>query len=113
MNRTRLQIWDKAEATKTGTIAIAHVLPFHATLLQFSSNVDGTPDPVDVLSVIKTSGTDPLLDVLIRLITPSDDGQYIICNEHFQFLKGDTLTVTYPNTADDDVGFEAIFKEGD
>ena len=113
MNRTRLQIWDDAESTKLETIAINEVLPYHAILVQFSSNVQGVPTPGEVLEVSKISGTNPLLDVLIRRITPSVDGQYVVCNEPWQFLKGDSLFVTFANTADKNCGFEAIFKEGD
>jgi hypothetical protein len=110
--RAREQVWQKTVATLGESITINHAVKWNATLLQFSYNIDGTPDPADVFELRKESFQDPAIDVVIRRFTPNTDGQYAICNEHFEFMKGDRLVVNFANTADEACGFEAIFTEG-
>ncbi len=112
-NRSRRVVTATAEQGQAETIAINFILPFNATLLQVAGIFGGTPASEE-FSIIKASGENALLNFPLRIFNPGLDLQpNVYCNEHFEFRKDDILVITYANTADEDVGVEAIFKEGD
>jgi len=112
--RSRLDVTGFSSAPNHDPIDIDKVMPFNATLLQFSINYNGgDPDPADVLTVWKVDGNNPNIAPIFRVFNVGvDQTSIILCNERFELLKGQHFRVTAGNGADRDIGFEAIFEEG-
>jgi hypothetical protein len=112
--RSRLFLHQIATATQTEVINLTQVMPYNATLIQFSLASLNAPDPADELQIGKVSVVDPALNVTLRTFTPGEAGVTdFVCTERFEFRRGDTFTAVFANSADTTVGFEAVFKEVD
>lgn len=94
-------------------IAVDQVLPFNATLLQVLIVYSGLPAVGDVVGFGKNSAVDIRLNFFpIRTFLVGANGwERVICNEHFEFFKGDSLVATAGNGNNLSIGFEAIFGE--
>lgn len=111
--RNRLQTRAFATAGQAETITLIYLLPFNATLLQVLGVYGAAPEAADVLSFGKISGADPRLtiDPIRDFLVGANGWTEVICNEHFEFVKGDSLIIKASNGNDLDIGVEAILQE--
>jgi hypothetical protein len=111
--RNRIQVRAYATAGQTETIALDYEMPFNATLLQFLATYGAAPHADDVLTFGKVSGADARLDIdpIRTFEVGSFAWEEVICNEHFEFSKGDHLIVTANNGNDLDIGVEVVLTE--
>lgn len=112
----RSRIWQSAiaEEGQAETIALSYVLPFNATLLQWSLSLSAVPTTDNLFTIVKESVVDPALNVTVYEACPTTDGlSEYICNGQIEFRKGDTVTVTFLNEDDLGCGVELCFTEGD
>lgn len=113
MARTRLPYRVKQPDAGTGVI-LDKVLPFNATLLQYSARVQGAVVASFSCVVTKVSVIETAYDVVIFSWDPTLlDSDDIICNDHWEYLKGDHVTITSANPDGLIIGHELIFKEAE
>lgn len=116
--RNRIYVRGYADLAMFQTIAVDYVLPFNATLIQFLAGYRDVfnpiaPNPADTVSFGKVSGVDARLNIdPIRLLrTGFYAWENVICNEHFEFAKGDHLIITASNQNNLAIGVEAVLAE--
>jgi hypothetical protein len=111
--RSRIQVRAYATVGQQETIALDYVVPFNATLIQVLCKYGAAPNAADTLAIGKESGVDPRLNIdNIRSFEVGANGwDEVICNEHFEYTKGDHLIITASNGDDLDIGVEAVFSE--
>jgi hypothetical protein len=99
-------------------LSLTEVLPFNATLLQLTAKFDSSPTETEDLVAIKVSGVNAAYDIVfgtldIASIGSPPDPLNLFCDDRVEFLKGDSIQITYPNTDTVNIGLEVIFKEAD
>lgn len=111
--RSRIPVRQTAAAGEQELIGINFIVPFNATLIQVLCNYAAAPHALDTLRIGKQSGVDARLDILnIRLFAVGAQGwDEVICNEHFEYTKGDHLIIIAGNGNNQDIGCEAILQE--
>lgn len=112
--RARLYVQAEASLGQGESIFFQKLMPYNSTFLQIQIHWTSLPTTGEDFCVIKRSVSGPLFDILIRCYNPVV-GMFkdIICNDHFEFRKGDTLELTYANTDDLGVGAVCVLKEAD
>lgn len=112
--RSRQFFSAKADAGQTESIAIDETMPFNSTLIQFHVVLSEIPSVDQVLSVEKISAVGTEWNINLRDWNPYEDNlSTLLCNERFEFRKGDHLVINYANTADITVAVEAVIQEAD
>lgn len=116
MGRSRLAIRGKAVPAGP-VIFITFVMPWNAELLQVAGHVATPPsavisNPLEIRKLSVTADTDftMLLGTIDLSVGPIDD---FICVDIFQFMKGDTLQISYTNADAITLGVEAIIREAE
>lgn len=107
--RHRLHFRRFAAVGQAETIAIDENIPFNATLLQWHvhwSAIPTTDEAIDVYKNTLPAG----YSVHLYSINPWEDtiSEYID-HQNWEFIRGDHLWVSYPNTDDLGVNVEFIF----
>lgn len=112
MKTGRLWINKKINAGDHVTLSISQVLPYNATFQQWLINFQSLPTSNDSLIIRKLSVSGPEYHIdLVNRVASTFNGQNVICNEKWEFKKGDQLSVFFANTQDMGMGFEAVFSE--
>lgn len=95
-------------------IILERILPFNATLLQLTAHFDAAPVLAGDFIAEKVSNVSTDYDVVFGRIDPSDfSTEDLICDDKVEFLKDDTVRITYVNLNNVTIGLELIFKEAD
>ncbi len=104
---------DEAIATATETIAISFVAPSELQMEQLTCHWGAIPTTAEDITLTKISVEGFRYDTVLRAEDPSVNDlnvQDIVCVIPFRFAQGDTVSVTYPNTDNLDVGCEIMLK---
>ncbi len=95
-------------------IILEEILPFNATLLQLSAHFSVAPLLAGDFIAEKVSKESADYDVVFGRIDPSQFSIVdLICDDKVEFLKDDTVRITYTNPNNVTIGLELIFKEAD
>lgn len=95
-------------------IILEKVLPFNATLLQLTAHFDAVPVLAGDFIAEKISNVAADYDVVFGRLDPSQFSmEDLICDDKVEFLKDDTVRITYTNPNNVTIGLELIFKEAD
>lgn len=114
--RARSRLFYQAQILVAGgpVVVIDEELPFNATLLQFHAVMSAWPAFDENFILRKGSVLGPNWDIDLRVWNPgTEQASSLLCNEHFEFRKGDHCIVIYPNSGAVTVGIEVIFGEAD
>lgn len=109
MSRNRLFVDAVLDPGGSG-LFLDHSFRWHGELAQFSARMTPAPTTSEFLILTKTNAAAPDLDVIVRLFD-LEGLTDLICNDVFQFKLGDHLEVTYPNTDNITIGFQAVLRE--
>ena len=87
------------------TISIVETLRINAELIQWSWHAGLQPVAGDLIEIKKGN-------LVIVTLDPADLGLTdIVCDNVWQFRRGDVVSMTYTNTDDQNVEAELIFRE--
>lgn len=103
-----------ADNAQAESINISWIASHHCMMEQLIAHWSGVPVNSENLLLVKVSGVDPKLTTVLRTVDPSVSGDNItdlVCVVPYYFDPGDTITCTYANTDDQDVGVEIFLVE--
>ena len=86
----------------------------HIKMEQMVVHWEAIPTTSEPLILSKISGIDPRITTVLRRVDPSAAGESLtdlVCVIPFYWRVGDTVSITYPNTDDQDVGVEIFLVE--
>lgn len=89
-----------------------HDMPYNAELIQWFITLSGVPTTSENVVIRRMSTVAPNFDLYIVDQDISVAGlTYIVCNEIWQFRRTDRVVFGFPNTDDQTVTMELVFRE--
>ena len=112
--RSRFTVRRSVQAGSQQSIDESVPVPFNCTLLQVLFVYVGAPDPGDTVHFGKESsiGVAFTIDKIREFEVGLSTAQQGICNEHFEYLNGDSIILFAANGNDIGVSIEVICEEG-
>jgi hypothetical protein len=110
---------DLREKVSSGALTISKLLPFNANLVQvyFENTVPfggGVPGDENLIVKKISKEADPDYDEDLIVFNFYHEGaERFSSNQQVEFLRGDTIEISYPNTQDYDCACEVVLKEVD
>jgi hypothetical protein len=104
---------DETTATQAETIALAYVATEELEMEQLTVHWNSIPTTSESIVLKKVSVSGAKYDTVLRSVDPSvgaENIQDLVCVIPFIFYPGDTVSITYPNTEDQDIGVEILLK---
>jgi hypothetical protein len=105
---------DECIAAGGDSIAINELAPCELEMEQLTCHWGAVPTTSEDLVVTKDAIAGPRYDTVLRRVDPSSGSENLtdlVCLTPFRWRKGDRILVSYPNTDNQDVGFEIILKQ--
>lgn len=103
-----------SQSTGSPPLAIDKEMPFNCTLLQTITHMGAPATSAGTMELRKMSGESALYHCIIDTVDPSVEGwEDKLCKEQVEFLKGDSVQLSYTNPNNLDIGYELIFTEAD